>query len=74
VRRELGLVRGEAMLLHLSNLRALKRIDLLLATVAAIRPRRSGGRLRIRLVPCPTELSNSFTSSSGLLTRTSSSG
>jgi N-acetyl-alpha-D-glucosaminyl L-malate synthase BshA len=41
VRRELGLKRGEAMLLHLSNLRALKRIDLLLSTVAAIRPRRS---------------------------------
>ena len=41
VRRELGLARGEAMVLHLSNLRALKRIDLLLATAAAIRPRRS---------------------------------
>lgn len=41
VRRELGLAAGEAMLLHLSNLRALKRIDLLLATVAAIRPRDS---------------------------------
>lgn len=41
VRRELGLADGEAMLLHLSNLRALKRIDLLLATVAAIRPRDS---------------------------------
>jgi len=41
VRRELGLADGEAMLLHLSNLRALKRIDLLLATVAALRPRDS---------------------------------
>ncbi len=41
VRRELGLAAGEAMLLHLSNLRALKRIDLLLATAAAIRPRDS---------------------------------
>ena len=41
VRRELGLARGEAMVLHLSNLRPLKRIDLLLATAAAIRPRRS---------------------------------
>jgi N-acetyl-alpha-D-glucosaminyl L-malate synthase BshA len=37
VRRELGLGR-EAMLLHISNLRALKRIDLLLATAASIRP------------------------------------
>lgn len=41
VRRELGLADGEAMILHLSNLRALKRIDLLLATAAAIRPRES---------------------------------
>lgn len=41
VRRELGLKAGEAMLLHISNLRSLKRIDLLLATVAAIRPRQS---------------------------------
>lgn len=41
VRRELGLNDSEAMLLHLSNLRALKRIDLLLATAAAIRPRES---------------------------------
>ena len=41
VRRELGLARGEAMLLHISNLRALKRIDLLLATAAALRPRSS---------------------------------
>ena len=41
VRRELGIADGEAMILHLSNLRALKRIDLLLATAAAIRPRES---------------------------------
>jgi N-acetyl-alpha-D-glucosaminyl L-malate synthase BshA len=40
VRRELGLG-GEAMVLHLSNLRPPKRIDLLLATAAAIRPRES---------------------------------
>ena len=36
VRRELGLRDGEAMLLHLSNLRALKRIDLLLATAVRL--------------------------------------
>lgn len=41
VRRELGLKPGEKMLLHLSNLRALKRIDLLLTTVAGLRPRNS---------------------------------
>ncbi|MBI2498536.1 MAG: N-acetyl-alpha-D-glucosaminyl L-malate synthase BshA [Opitutae bacterium] len=41
VRRELGLARGEKMLLHLSNLRPLKRIDLLLQTVASLRPRTS---------------------------------
>jgi N-acetyl-alpha-D-glucosaminyl L-malate synthase BshA len=41
VRRELGLQPGEKMLLHLSNLRALKRIDLLLQTVAGLRPRNS---------------------------------
>jgi N-acetyl-alpha-D-glucosaminyl L-malate synthase BshA len=40
VRRELGIGR-EAMVLHLSNLRPLKRIDLLLETVARIRPRES---------------------------------
>jgi N-acetyl-alpha-D-glucosaminyl L-malate synthase BshA len=40
VRRELGLGE-EAMLLHSSNLRKLKRIDLLFRTVAAIRPRDS---------------------------------
>lgn len=38
VRRELGLG-DEAMLLHLSNLRPVKRIDLLLETAARIRPR-----------------------------------
>ncbi len=41
VRRELGLAPGEAMILHASNLRPLKRIDLLLETVARIRPRES---------------------------------
>jgi N-acetyl-alpha-D-glucosaminyl L-malate synthase BshA len=40
VRRELGLDR-EVMLLHMSNLRPLKRIDLLLETAARIRPRES---------------------------------
>jgi glycosyltransferase involved in cell wall biosynthesis len=40
VRRELGL-RDEVMVLHSSNLRPLKRIDLLLETVARIRPRES---------------------------------
>jgi N-acetyl-alpha-D-glucosaminyl L-malate synthase BshA len=40
VRQELGL-KGEAMVLHLSNLRPLKRIDLLLETAARIRPRDS---------------------------------
>jgi N-acetyl-alpha-D-glucosaminyl L-malate synthase BshA len=40
VRRELG-IRGEAMLLHSSNLRPFKRIDLLLESVARIRPRDS---------------------------------
>ena len=38
VRRELGL-RDEAMVVHLSNLRPVKRIDLLLDTVARVRPR-----------------------------------
>jgi N-acetyl-alpha-D-glucosaminyl L-malate synthase BshA len=41
VRGELGLVPGEAMLLHLSNLRPVKRIDLLLQAAALIRPRES---------------------------------
>jgi L-malate glycosyltransferase len=40
MRHELGL-RHEAMVLHSSNLRPLKRIDLLLETVALIRPRES---------------------------------
>lgn len=38
VRRELGL-RDEVVLLHMSNLRPVKRIDLLLETAARIRPR-----------------------------------
>jgi N-acetyl-alpha-D-glucosaminyl L-malate synthase BshA len=38
VRRELGL-RDEAMIVHLSNLRPIKRIDLLLETVARVQPR-----------------------------------
>ena len=41
VRAELGLTLGEAMLLHTSNLRPVKRIDLLLQTIAQIRPRDS---------------------------------
>ncbi len=41
VRAELGLAPGEAMLLHLSNLRPVKRIDLLLEAAARIRPRES---------------------------------
>jgi N-acetyl-alpha-D-glucosaminyl L-malate synthase BshA len=40
VRRELGL-REEVMILHASNLRPLKRIDLLLETAARIRPQES---------------------------------
>lgn len=40
VRRELGL-RDEALVFHSSNLRPVKRIDLLLETVARIRPRES---------------------------------
>ena len=40
-RRELGLLDGEAMILHASNLRPPKRIDLLLETAARIRPRES---------------------------------
>src|SRR5580704_206333 len=40
VRHELGL-RDEVMVLHSSNLRPLKRIDLLLETIALIRPRES---------------------------------
>ena len=41
VRTELGLVPGEAMLLHASNLRPVKRIDLLLQTITQIQPRNS---------------------------------
>jgi N-acetyl-alpha-D-glucosaminyl L-malate synthase BshA len=40
VRRELGL-RDEVVILHSSNLRPVKRIDLLLETIARIRPRES---------------------------------
>jgi len=39
VRRELGVRADEAMILHLSNLRPIKRIDLLLETAARLRPR-----------------------------------
>lgn len=39
VRRELGLRDGEAMVLHLSNLRPVKRVDLLLDAAARVRPR-----------------------------------
>ncbi len=45
VRRELGLADGEAMLLHLSNLRPLKRIDLLLDIAARLK-----GRVPFKLV------------------------
>jgi len=38
VRQEIGLAKGEVLVFHSSNLRALKRIDLLLETVARIRP------------------------------------
>lgn len=38
VRAELGLKEGETMVLHSSNLRPLKRVDLLLEAVARIRP------------------------------------
>ncbi len=39
VRHELGLRPDEALIVHASNLRPLKRIDLLLAVVAQVRPR-----------------------------------
>lgn len=39
VRQELGLAADEAMLLHLSNLRPLKRVDLLVDTLARLAPR-----------------------------------
>jgi N-acetyl-alpha-D-glucosaminyl L-malate synthase BshA len=41
VRRELGVADDEALVLHLSNLRPVKRIDRLLETAALIRPRAS---------------------------------
>ena len=41
VRRELGLADDELLILHASNLRPLKRIDLLLEAAARIRPRRA---------------------------------
>jgi L-malate glycosyltransferase len=41
VRRELGVSENQALIFHSSNLRPLKRIDLLLETVARIRPRDS---------------------------------
>ena len=56
VRRELGLSADEALIVHASNLRPLKRIDLLLATAAHVRPTRRlpatdpGGR-RFHAVP-----------------------
>ena len=39
IRAELGLADGEAMVLHASNLRPLKRLDLLVDVVARLRPR-----------------------------------
>jgi N-acetyl-alpha-D-glucosaminyl L-malate synthase BshA len=39
VRRELGLLRDEAMIVHASNLRPVKRVDLLLDAVARVQPR-----------------------------------
>src|SRR5947207_1438206 len=39
VRSELGLSEDVAMIVHLSNLRPVKRIDLLLDTVARVKPR-----------------------------------
>ncbi len=41
VRAELGLQPGESLLLHASNLRPVKRVDLLLQAVAQIQPRTS---------------------------------
>ena len=41
VRRELGVMENQILIFHSSNLRPLKRIDLLLETVARIRPRDS---------------------------------
>ena len=39
IRAELGLADGEAMVLHVSNLRPLKRLDLLMDVVARLKPR-----------------------------------
>src|SRR5436190_4363769 len=41
VRRELGVADNEALLLHSSNLRPLKRVDLLLEAIARVRPANS---------------------------------
>lgn len=41
IRRELGVGEHQVLLLHASNLRRLKRIDLLLETVARLRPRQA---------------------------------
>jgi N-acetyl-alpha-D-glucosaminyl L-malate synthase BshA len=41
VRKELGLADGQALILHLSNLRRVKRIDLLLEIISRVRPRDS---------------------------------
>ena len=41
VRRELGVTGNETMIIHSSNLRLVKRIDLLLETVSRVRPRES---------------------------------
>jgi N-acetyl-alpha-D-glucosaminyl L-malate synthase BshA len=41
VRRELGIAENEVMIIHASNLRPVKRIDLLLESVAQVRPRES---------------------------------
>lgn len=41
LRRDLGVADNEALIFHSSNLRPVKRIDLLLETVAQIRPRES---------------------------------
>ncbi len=41
IRRELGVGEHQVLLLHASNLRPLKRIDLLLETVARLRPRQA---------------------------------
>jgi len=45
VRRELGLTDGDALLLHTSNLRPLKRLDLLLEVVARLRA--AGARFKL---------------------------